>query len=130
MQINSFNRERIICYSLIFVLLSALIYFIFIGDEKYVEDYNLKIDALEAKVDSLHHINDDLVFKIDTLNQEIVKLDSEIESQDKKIVTLKYKVNEKVNSVDNFNDDELLKFFTERYRKINSTESTDSEARN
>ena len=31
----------------------------------------------------MHHINDDLVYKIDTLNQEIVKLDSEIESQDK-----------------------------------------------
>ena len=124
------SKERVITYSIIFILLSTLIYFVFLGDEQYVEDYNIKIDALEAKVDSLHHINDDLVFKIDTLNQEIVKLDSEIESQDKKIVTLKYKVNEKVNSVDNFNDDELLKFFTERYRKINSTESTDSEARN
>ena len=124
------SKERIITYSVIFILLSTLIYFVFLGDERYVEDYNLKIDALEAKVDSLHHINDDLVFKIDTLNQEIVKLDSEIESQDKKIVTLNIKVNEKVNSVDNFNDDELLKFFTERYRKINSTESTDSEARN
>ena len=115
MQINSFNRERIICYSLIFVLLSALIYFVFIGDEEYVEDYNLKIEALEAKVDSLHNINDDLVFKIDTLNQEIVKLDKEIYNQDKRIVTLKVKVNEKVNSVDNFNDDELTRFFTERY---------------
>tara|TARA_Y100000004_G_C8897806_1_gene404971 strand:+ start:561 stop:941 length:381 start_codon:yes stop_codon:yes gene_type:complete len=124
------SKERIIAYSIIFILLSTLIYFVFLGEEKYVEDYNLKIDALEAKVDSLHHINDDLVFKIDTLNQEIVKLDSEIESQDKKIVTLKYKVNEKVNSVDNFNDDELLKFFTDRYRKIDSIESTNSEARN
>ena len=123
-------KERIITYSVIFILLSTLIYFVFLGDEQYVEDYSLKIERLEAKVDSLHHINDDLVFKIDTLNQEIVKLESEIESQDKKIVTLKYKVNEKVNSIDNFNDDELLKFFTDRYRKIDSIESTDSEARN
>jgi len=124
------SKERLITYSIIFILLSTLIYFVFLGDEKYVEDYNIKIDALEAKVDSLHHINDDLVFKIDTLNQEIVKLDLEIGQQDKKIVTLKYKVNEKVNSVDNFNDDELLKFFTDRYKKIDSTESTNSEARN
>ena len=72
------SKERIICYSLIFVLLSALIYFIFIGNEEYVEDYNIKIEALEAKVDSLHNINDDLVFKIDTLNKEIIKLDKEI----------------------------------------------------
>jgi len=126
----SSNKERIIAYTIIVILLSTLVYFVFLGDEEYVDDYNSKIEALEAKVDSLHHINDDLVYKIDTLNQEIVKLDSEIESQDKKIVTLKYRVNEKVNSVDNFNDDELLKFFTDRYREIDSTESTNSEARN
>ena len=108
------SRERFISYGLIFLLGSALIYFVFLGDERYVEDYNIKIDALEAKVDSLHHINDDLVFKIDTLNQE-------------KIVTLKYKVNEKVNSVDNFNDDELTRFFTERYRQyIDSIKKADS----
>lgn len=124
------SKERVITYSIIFILLSTLIYFVFLGDERYVEDYNLKIDALEAKVDSLHHINDDLVFKIDTLNQEIVKLDLEIGQQDKKIVTLKYKVNEKVNSVDNFNDDELTRFFTERYKQIDSIKKTDSETRN
>ncbi len=124
------SKERLITYSIIFILLSTLIYFVFLGDEKYVEDYNIKIDALEAKVDSLHHINDDLVFKIDTLNQEIVKLDLEIGQQDKKIVTLKYKVNEKVNSVDNFNDDELTRFFTERYKQIDSIKKTNSETRN
>ena len=124
------SKERLITYSIIFILLSTLIYFVFLGDEKYVEDYNIKIDALEAKVDSLHHINDDLVFKIHTLNQEIVKLDLEIGQQDKKIVTLKYKVNEKVNSVDNFNDDELTRFFTERYKQIDSIKKTNSETRN
>ena len=67
------SKERIICYSLIFVLLSALIYFIFIGNEEYVEDYNIKIEALEAKVDSLHNINDDLVFKINDLELLIKK---------------------------------------------------------
>jgi|TARA_B110000438_G_scaffold16574_1_gene15530 predicted RNase H-like nuclease (RuvC/YqgF family) len=124
------SKERLITYSIIFILLSTLIYFVFLGDERYVEDYNIKIDALEAKVDSLHHINDDLVFKIDTLNQEIVKLDLEIGQQDKKIVTLKYKVNEKVNSVDYFNDDELERFFTDRYKQIDSIKKTNSETRN
>tara|TARA_R110001599_G_scaffold42131_3_gene127011 strand:+ start:1927 stop:2307 length:381 start_codon:yes stop_codon:yes gene_type:complete len=124
------SKERLITYSVIFILLSTLIYFVFLGDERYVEDYNIKIDALEAKVDSLHHINDDLVFKIDTLNQEIVKLDLEIGQQDKKIVTLKYKVNEKVNSVDYFNDDELERFFTDRYKQIDSIKKTNSETRN
>ena len=111
------SKERLITYSIIFILLSTLIYFVFLGDEEYVVDYNVKINALEAKVDSLHSANDHLVFKIDTLNQEINKLDLEIGQQDKKIVTLKYKVNEKVNSVDSFNDDELNQFFTNRYRQ-------------
>jgi peptidoglycan hydrolase CwlO-like protein len=124
------SRERFISYGLILLLGSALIYFVLIGNEEYVEDFSSKITALESKVDSLHSINDNLVFKIDTLNQQIVKLDTEIDKQDKKIITLKYKVNEKVNSVDSFNDDELTRFFTERYRhyedSIKKTDSTSS----
>ena len=124
------SKERFISYSIIILLASALVYFVFIGDEEYVKDYNTKIDALEAKVDSLHNINDNLIVKIDTLNQEIIKLDKEIYNQDKKIVTLKYKVNEKVNSVDSFNDDELTRFFTERYKENDSIKKTNSETSN
>jgi predicted RNase H-like nuclease (RuvC/YqgF family) len=125
------SKERFISYSIIILLASALVYFVFIGDEEYVKDYNTKIDALEAKVDSLHNINDNLIVKIDTLNQEIIKLDKEIYNQDKKIVTLKYKVNEKVNSVDSFNDDELTRFFTERYRHYeDSIKKADSASSN
>jgi len=125
------SRERFINYGIILLLGSALIYFVLIGDEDYVEDYNVKIEALEAKVDSLHGINDHLVYKIDTLNQQIVKLDKEIDKQDKKIVTLKYKVNEKVNSVDSFSDDELTRFFTERYRHYeDSIKKADSSSSN
>jgi len=125
------SRERFISYGLVLLLGSALIYFLLIEDEKYVEDFSIKISALESKVDSLHNINDNLIFKIDTLNQQIVKLDNEIDKQDKKIITLKYKVNEKVNSVDSFNDDELTKFFTERYRHNEDTiKKTDSSSGN
>jgi len=124
------SKERIIAYSIIVILSLTLIYFLFLGNEKYVEDYNLKIEALEAKVDSLHNINDGLEYKIDTLNQQIVTLDKEIDKQDKRIVTLKYKVNEKINSVDNFNDDELERFFTERYRYVDSIKKANSSSGN
>ena len=43
------SKERLITYSVIFILLSTLIYFVFLGDEEYVVDYNVKINALEAK---------------------------------------------------------------------------------
>jgi cell division protein FtsB len=128
------SKERFITYSLIFLLGGALIYFVLLGDEEYVVDYNTKIEKLESKVDSLHNINSNLVFKIDTLNQQVVKLDKEIYQQDRKIVTLKYKVNEKVNSVDSFNDDELTKFFSDRYKdrfiKNDSIKKTHSSSSN
>tara|TARA_R110000764_G_C10791576_1_gene357656 strand:+ start:91 stop:417 length:327 start_codon:yes stop_codon:yes gene_type:complete len=100
-------------------------------EEKYVVDYSSKIEALEQKVDSLHHINDELIFKIDTLNTQILKLDQKIGLKDNKIRTLKWKVNEKVNAVDSFNDDELTRFFTERYGQyLDSIKKTNSKVSN
>ena len=86
---------------------------------------------MEQKVDSLHGINDELTFKIDTLNNQIIKLDKEIDVQDNRIRTLKWKVNEKVIAVDTFSNTELYKFFTERYRQyFDSIRSTSSEISN
>lgn len=124
------SKERLITYGIIFTLLSTLIYFVFLGKEEYVEDYSFKIESLESKVDSLHNINNILVFKIDTLNQQISKLDKEIDHQDNKIVTLKWKINEKVNNVDLFDNDELTRFFTERYRKIDTVKNPNSQISN
>ena len=49
-------------YSLFIVLGACIIVFNFFQKkEDYVEGYNLKIQALEAKVDSLHAENNELV---------------------------------------------------------------------
>ena len=125
------SKERFLYIAVVFFGVYYLINMYSSNEEKYINEYNSKIKALEQKVDSLHYVNDDLVFKIDTLNQQIAKLDIEIDKQDKKIVTLKYKVNEKVNSVDSFNDDELTRFFTERYRHYeDSIKEADSSSSN
>ena len=120
-------RERVIYIIKILALICIIVWLLYSDRERYVEEYNAKIEALEQKVDSLHHINDELTFKIDTLNGQISKLDQQIDLKDNRIRTLKWKVNEKVNAVDSFDDDELERFFTERYRQyIDSTEKTDS----
>lgn len=100
------------------VILGAciLVFAFFQKKENYVDEYNAKIAALEAKVDSLHSVNDELTFKIDTLNQQVVKLDKEIDQKDNKIYNLRNEINTKINAVDSFTDDELERFFTERYR--------------
>ena len=97
------SRERVIYILKILVLISIIIWFLFSNKKDYVDDYNNKIKALEAKVDSLHSINNNLTYKIDTLNVQINSLDKEIVNQDNLIKNLRIKTNEKVKAVDNFN---------------------------
>jgi peptidoglycan hydrolase CwlO-like protein len=111
------SKERFL-YLILIVLGGVYVYYLsFSNDEEYVNDYNTKIKNLEQKVDSLHHLNDELTFKIDTLNNQITQLDQELDLKDNKINNLKYEINTKVDAVDYFNDDELERFFTDRYRQ-------------
>ena len=114
------------------VIGSCILVFAFLNDkEDYVDEYNAKIKALEAKVDSLHSENEGLNNNILELNLQITNLDKEIDLQDNKIYTLNIKTNEKVSSVDLFNDDELEQFFTDRYRHvIDSIKKAHSEVSN
>ena len=118
--------------NLLVIIGACIIVFTFFNKkEDYVEEYNAKIKALEQKVDSLHHINDELTFKIDTLNVQIGKLDKELDLKDNRINNLRYEISTKVDAVDNFNDDELERFFTERYRQyLDSITKTNSETSN
>jgi peptidoglycan hydrolase CwlO-like protein len=119
-------------YQLFVIIGACILVFRFLDDkESYVSEYNDKIIALEQKVDSLHHINDELTFKIDTLNVQIGKLDQQLDLKDNKINNLRYEISTKVDAVDDFNDDELERFFTERYRQyIDSIKKTDSQTSN
>jgi len=102
---------------LVIVGACIIVFCFFQKKEDYVQEYNAKIEALEKKVDSLHSENDELTFKIDTLNVQINKLDQELDFKDNKINNLRYEISTKVDAVDDFNDDELEQFFTERYRQ-------------
>jgi peptidoglycan hydrolase CwlO-like protein len=112
------SKERLV-YLIILLLGSIYIYFLtFSESEDYVNDYNSKIDLLQQKVDSLHSLNDTLTIKIDNLNGQITQLDQELDLKDNKINNLKNEIKIKVDAVDSFSDDELEKFFTERYKQI------------
>tara|TARA_B100002019_G_scaffold260500_1_gene246641 strand:- start:873 stop:1256 length:384 start_codon:yes stop_codon:yes gene_type:complete len=125
------SKERIFYIAKIFVLISIIVWFLVDKDEPYVSQYQNQINALNSKIDSLHTANDDLIYKIDTLNGQILTLDKEINKQDKQIFTLKKKTNEQINRVDLFNDDELERFFTERYRHyFDSIKKADSSSSN
>ena len=124
-------KERVIYILKIIVLICIIVWLLYSDRERYVEEYNAKIDALEQKVDSLHGINDELTFKIDTLNTQIKGLDKEISLKNSRINNLKYEISTKVDAVDDFNDDELERFFTERYRELlDSIAKTNSKTSN
>ena len=124
-------KERVVYILKIIVLICIIVWLLFTDRERYVEEYNAKIQALEEKVDSLHGINDELTFKIDTLNTQIKGLDQEIYLKNNRINNLKYEISTKVDAVDSFNDDELERFFTERYRQyLDSIKETNSQISN
>ena len=125
------SKERFLYIAIVFLGAYYLINMYSSNEDEYINKYNTKIEALEQKVDSLHHINDELTFKIDTLNVQISKLDQELDLKDNRINNLRYEISTKVDAVDNFNDDELERFFTERYRQyLDSIKKTDSTSSN
>ncbi len=125
------SKERFLYIAIVFFSAYYLINMYSSNEDKYINEYNSKIEALESKINSLHNINEELTLEIDTLNGQIIKLDQEISKQDSKIVTLKRQTNEKVNNVDSFGDDELEQFFTERYRQyLDSIKKTNSQTSN
>ena len=125
------SKERFLYLAIAFFGVYYLINMYSSNEESYVFEYNSKIEALESKIDSLHNINDGLEYRIDTLNQKILKLDKAIYLQNNRIITLKKQTNEKINAVDSLNDDELTRFFTERYGQyLDSIKKTNSKTRN
>lgn len=125
------SKERFLYIAIVFFGAYYLINMYSSNEDEYINEYNNKIEALESKINSLHSINEELTLEIDTLNNQIIKLDQEISKQDIKIVTLKRQTNEKVNNVDSFGDDELERFFTERYRQyFDSIKKTNSQTSN
>jgi peptidoglycan hydrolase CwlO-like protein len=125
------SKERFI-YLILLILGGIYIYYTSFSDSNdYVDDYNTKIENLEQKIDSIHNLNDELTIKIDTLNTQIVQLDQELDLKDNKINNLKHEINTKVDAVDSFSDDELERFFTDRYRQYFDTiKKSNSETRN
>ena len=112
----------------LFIILGAcIVVFNFFNEkEDYVEDYSLKIQALEAKVDSLHAENSELVKESKVLEDKLISYDKKIKNLNLKINVIKKETQQKIDSVDFFGDDELERFFAERYEQIINGYNQDS----
>lgn len=114
-------------YPLFIIIGACIIAFNFFGEkEDYVNEYNAKIKALEAKVDSLHSENNELINESKLLEEQIAGYDEKIKNLNIKINVIKNETKQKVDAVDFFGDDELERFFAERYKHILEGQHQDS----
>ena len=82
-----------------------------------IEKYKQEIEALERKVDSLHAENDILQFEADSLEAKMDEYDVRIKNLNYTINVIKKETQQKLDAVDLFGDDELERFFSNRYRQ-------------
>ena len=74
-----------------------------------------KIEQLEQKVDSLHSENAGLKSEADSLIVKIGEYDKKIEGLNWRINVIKKETQAKLDSIDKFGNDELERFFADRY---------------
>jgi hypothetical protein len=82
-----------------------------------IKSYELKIQMLENKIDSVRSKNIILKLEADSLASELSSYDEKIDLLNSKIYVIKKQTQIKLDAIDKFGDDELEHFFSERYRQ-------------
>ena len=105
---------------LLFAILGGFVAWMIWGQPKIdvdVESYELKIQLLEQRIDSIQTQNTELKVEADSLNMRISEYDIKINQLNSRIYVIKKQTEQKLDAVDNFGDDELERFFADRYRQ-------------
>ena len=103
-----------------FLLLGGLLYYFFFGGDDIDVDiraYELKIELLEKKIDSIQSQNSALRLEADSLYGRIDTYDSEINKLKVRINVVKKQTQAQLDAVKNFGNDELERCFSERYQR-------------
>ena len=119
---------------LLFAILGGFVAYVVFGKPDIavdIENYKLQINLLEQKIDSIRTQNSKLIKEADSLEFKLSQYDDRINSLNRQIYAIKQETQRKIDSVDFFGDDELEKFFAERYTELNdSINQTSSETSN
>ena len=83
-----------------------------------IDSYKMEINLLQQKIDSISSQNTSLKYEADSLTTRIFEYDTKIDNLNAKINYIQYETKQKMDAVDSFGDDELERFFTERYLEI------------
>lgn len=119
---------------LLFAILGMFVAYMIWGQDKIevdVESYENKIKALETTIDSTYTLNSELNNKILVLDKSLEESRKKIQQLNGSIYRIKKETDEKLNAINDYSNDELYLFFTERYRQYNdSIKETDSKVSN
>ena len=106
---------------LMFAILGGFVAWMIFGQEPIevdVKGYETKISNLEKVVDSTYTLNSKLTARIKTMAINLEESNAKIKQLNGRIWTIKKQTDEKLNSINTYSDDELISFFTERYRYL------------
>ena len=119
----------------IIICITALAIFFILKQENKpdvdISQYETEINLLQIQLDELQEANDSLATLEKELESKIASYDVTIKNLKGQINVIKRETKAKLDSVDKFGDDELERFFAERYRQLyDSIKQTNSETGN
>jgi|TARA_R100000081_G_scaffold59973_2_gene29890 chromosome segregation ATPase len=96
-----------------------------------IKKYEAEIKALNIVIDSARTKNEQLKVEIDNFQQVVADANKKINNLNNRIYIIKKETDEKINSINNLNNDELYQFFADRYRQyLDSIAGSNSEVSN
>tara|TARA_Y100001938_G_C7938574_1_gene353081 strand:- start:339 stop:725 length:387 start_codon:yes stop_codon:yes gene_type:complete len=96
-----------------------------------IKKYEAQIEALNIVIDSAKTKNKELESQIADFQLVVDDANKKIKSLNTRIYIIKKQTDEKINSINNLNNDELYQFFTDRYRQyLDSIGSSNSKISN
>lgn len=81
-----------------------------------IQKYEDQINALQSEIHQLEGANDSLKVEAAVLNEKLVEYDNTIYKLNKKIDVIQDETKKKLDSIDRYNNDQLQKFFANRYK--------------
>lgn len=118
----------------VIICIAAIAIFYILNKEPDVVDisqYETEINLMQIQLNELQEVNDSLQTVEKELEAKMASYDNTIRNLKGQINVIKKETKRKLDSVDQFGDDELERFFAERYRQLNdSISKTRSETGN
>ena len=118
----------------VIICIAAIAIFYILNKEPDVVDisqYETEINLMQIQLNELQEANDSLAAIEKELESKIASYDVTIKNLKGQINVIKRETKAKLDSVDKFGDDELERFFAERYRQLyDSIKKANSETGN